>query len=233
MRKKRRRRRRLRYRLTLAREDRRRRSQSRLTRRRLFYGVGGGVIALALITGLVLPSVGHLGFGGSTAANPVQTVPDAGTEIPVQEGTVITVGAEHAAYSTSPPTSGPRYAEAVEWGVYDEQIADETVVRNLEQGAVVFNYSLSDEEAVANLQEFVEALPGYPGCYVMQPHAAVTDGSVTVTSWGWTESYTGIDRFGMQQFVASHRNDAPRFVGATCGADTTIEASTSVSHDGT
>ena len=202
---------------TVSRSTRRSRSARKTSRRRWLFGIGGGAIALMLIAGLFLPSVGNLGRSTVPADSPDEG-PLSGTEVPVQPGEIIEPGADHAAYSTLPPTSGPRYAEPAPWGVHEAQIDDETIVRSLEVGAVVFNYSLESEAEVADLRQFVEAQPDYPGCYVVQPYAGVTTGSVTLTAWGWTQEMAGVDRFLMQAFVDDHVNAAPLFVDRTCGA---------------
>ena len=218
--------------LTISREDRRRRSQARKARRKLFYGVGGGLIAVALITGLVLPSVGHLGVGpsndGSGSSTAQGSSPSVGTQLPIQFAGIVEVGAAHEAYETSPPTSGPRYAEAVEWGAYETQQPDEAVVRNLELGGIVVNHNLSDKAQIDNLETFIEAQPGYPGCFVVQPYESLASGSVTITSWGWLDSYTAVDRAAMQGFIADHRNAGPLFVGSTCGSDAELATGASV-----
>jgi hypothetical protein len=207
---------------TTSRELRRQRSQARKARRRLFLGVGGGAIALMLIAGLVLPSVGNFGTGDNNAGNNGAGVPPAmplgGTELPVQDGGIIEVDAEHAAYTSMPPTSGPRYEEPAEWGVSLEQLPDESVVRNLEQGGVAINYNLSGAADIALLHDFASSLPGFPGCYVIQPYEGVPAESIAITSWGWTQTLTGVDRSSMEQFIASHRNQAPLFLDSTCGA---------------
>jgi hypothetical protein len=220
---------------TVSREDRRRRSASRKTRRRTLYGLGGGSIALMLIAGLFLPNVGLGNTGttdnGSGSVTSQGDLPSVGTPFAIQAASVIEAGAAHAAYSSNPPTSGPRYEEGIEWGVHAESQADEAVVRNLEQGGVVVNYNLTDQVQIDDLTSYLESQPGYPGCFIMQPYESVAAGSVTLTSWGWSESYTGVDQLSMEAFVEDHRNDGPLFLGNTCGADTTIEAAAPVDPD--
>ncbi len=200
---------------TISREQRRQRSEQRRGRRRRFYLAGGGIIALALIAGLVLPSIGVQPT--AVAEQPDEdVVPVVGTEVAVQPGGIIEPG-EEAVYDMSPPTSGPRLATGAEWGFHDEQAPDEAVVRNLEQGAVVFNHSPGDP-GLAGLRSFIEGLPGYPGCYVAHPYAGVAEGEVVLTAWGWTHTAAVGDTDEMELFATNRKNQAPLFIDGSCGA---------------
>ena len=201
---------------TAAREERRSRAASRRARKRRFYMAGGLVIALALIAGLALPSFGIV----NQTTDVPQAQPRAGTQLAIQDGDTLEPGAT-ADYDTDPPTSGPSWAEGADWGVQTEQQPNEAVVRNLRNGAIVFNYALADESAVADLQAFVEGLDGYPDCYVMQPHSAVPDGAVSLAAWGWTTKppVAPDDTAAMQAFVDSRRANGPDSPdGGGCGA---------------
>ena len=136
------------------------------------------------------------------------TLPRAGTQLAIQDGDTLEPGAT-AEYDTNPPTSGPSWAEGAPWGVQTEQQPNEAVVRNLRNGAIVFNYALADESAVADLRAFVEGLDGYPDCYLMQPHSAVPEGAVSLVAWGWTTTAAPGDSDAMQAFVESHRANGP------------------------
>jgi hypothetical protein len=177
-----------------------------------------------LILGIALPSFAGLITPNQNGADATGETPTVGTAVAVQPNSVLEAGTSYTEYPSDPPTSGPSYATGVDWGIYTEQQANEAVVRNLEQGGIVVNHSLTDEAQLADLTSYLEAQLGYPGCFVAQPHASVAEGSVTLTSWGWTETYSGVDRPGMQRFVDDHRNIEVSYVGPTCGADTTLPA---------
>ncbi|MYB84897.1 MAG: DUF3105 domain-containing protein [Chloroflexi bacterium] len=199
---------------TTARQERRQRSQAKRARKRRFFMAGGLIIALALITGLALPS-----FGVTPTPVEPETRDVAGTQLAIQEGDLLEPG-ETAEYDTSPPTSGPSWAEAAAWGVHEEQVADEAVVRNLRNGAVVFNYQLASGSQRAELQAFVESLPGYPDCYVLQPHAGVGEGEIELTAWGWRDVVTPSETDAMRDFVDDHRANGPdaEIRGESCGS---------------
>ena len=199
---------------TIARQERRQRATVKRTRRRRFFMVGGLLIALALITGLALPSFG---------INPTPTAPDqrdtAGTRLAIQDGDLLEAG-ETVEYGTSPPTSGPSWADPVEWGLQEQQAPDEAIVRNLRNGGIVFNYQLASESQRDELQAFVEGLPGYPDCYVVQPHPAVDEGEIALTAWGWIYKLTPSETGAMRDFVDDHRANTldAESRGESCGA---------------
>lgn len=210
---------------TIQREQRRRRSSSRKARKRTVYGMLGGIVAAALILGLALPSfTGLITPDQAASENATGNTPSIGTAVPVQASRALADGESYSAYQSVPPTSGPSYATAIEWGFHAEQQPDEAVVRNLQQGGIIANYNLADEAQLVDLKNYLEAQPGYPGCFIIQPHIGVPEDSITLTSWGWMETYTGVDRPGMEEFLQDHRNDAPLFLGLTCGAPTTLDA---------
>ena len=74
---------------TVARQQRRTRSEAKKTRKRRFYTAGGSLIALALIAGLVLPSVG--GGVNTASENNRQALKDLiGIQVEIQPGDVVT-----------------------------------------------------------------------------------------------------------------------------------------------
>ena len=198
---------------------RRRRSVARKARRRLLLSIGGGAIALALILGLVIPSIGNIATPSADGAN-TGSLPSVGTQSAIQEGGLIEPGAEHEPYVALPPTSGPRYATGAAWGVYEEPVADELVLRNLEQGGVAVNHNLTDEAQREELLTFFEEQQGIaPGCLILRPYPYLAAGGVALTAWAWSDSFVGIDRSGMQAFIDDHRNQGPEYVGVNCGAN--------------
>ncbi len=199
------------------REDRRHRSSAKRARRRLIFGSIGGVFGLALIAGLFVPQLGSIG-GGRNFGIADPEVPEVGTAVAIQPGGVIEPGAEHDPYTTTPPTSGPRHADPAPWGVSDVPLADESVLTNLERGGVAISFNLADDAQAIALKDFASGQAGYPGCLVAAPNEAVSVGSVVLTSWGWTQEFTGVDRIGMDAFLAVHLNQAPLFFGVDCGA---------------
>ena len=205
---------------------RRRRSVARKARRRLLLGIGGGAIALALILGLIIPSIGNIATPSSDGAS-TGNLPSVGTQIGVQDGGVIEPGAEHEPYVALPPTSGPRYATGAAWGVHEEPVADEFVLRNLEVGGVAVNHNLTDEALRQELLTFFEEQQSIaPGCLILRPYPDLAPRAVALTAWGWSDSFVGLDRSGVQAFIDDHRNQGPLYVGVDCVANVAHEPET-------
>ncbi|MDQ3941441.1 MAG: DUF3105 domain-containing protein [Actinomycetota bacterium] len=69
-------------------------------------------------------------------------------------------GAPHPPYNSDPPTSGPHHATPAETGFYQEPLAPETLVHNLEHGQIVIWYNPDAEGIVPRqVQALVEQEP--------------------------------------------------------------------------
>lgn len=96
------------------------------------------LIPAALIGGLI--------WWGFESANPQGE--DKSVEFPNQGQEHIAEGAEHPAYNSNPPTSGWHYVTPARLGFYDEVLADETLVHNLEHGEIWISFTPSVSEEV-------------------------------------------------------------------------------------
>lgn len=193
-----------------ARDARRSRALTRKRRRRIFLWVAVAIGSLALIVGLVLPSlpIGPRAADGSRSGGPGERIPDMGNAH-------ILPGADHTPYNSIPPTSGPHYANEVPWGVYQEPQVDERVVHNLEHGGVAFNYNLSDQPTIDGLVKFVQEQNRYPCYLVAQPYPKLPEGKIVLTAWGVLQEFDSVDAAGMQTFVDAYRNKGPEQIACT------------------
>jgi hypothetical protein len=174
------------------------RRQARKRRRRIIYAGVAGFVGLLVILGFVLPQL--------LQSNPNQTptqVP--GFETEMMESVPIAEGAEHDPYVTTPPTSGPYYDEPAEWGIHDEELPDERVVRNLHLTGVAINYNLVESEQVEQMKEFVKGQLDYPCYLLLQPYSKMPEGTVAMSAWGRLDTIDGIDEERMQDFISWFR----------------------------
>ena len=197
-----------------ARDERRQRAKQRKFRRNIFIGVAVGGVAGLLITALLLPSV----LTGRQLGRPSESVGEFHASIGdqhVQVGTPVQ-------YNTTPPTSGPHYDTPAPWGVYEEEAPDDRqLVHNLEHGGIVVSYNLADAGQVASIQSFVEAQPGFPGCFVLRPYSQVVEGFVVLTAWEWLQEFQVPDQVlnedAMRLFIDDHKARGPEELGPGCG----------------
>ena len=202
---------------TIARDERRHRARSKRRRRNLFFAVGGTTIALMLIGALFVPNLQIFQGGGGAGAGASAAGDGVGTSFSSLGRSHVLAGTQ-VQYNSVPPTSGSHYDTLALWGVYESQLQDRTVVHNLEHGGVNINYNLSDEGQVAALREFVEGQPGFPGCFILQPHLDVLEGTTVFTSWQWLQEFQGVEETeGMQVFLNDHKARGPEFFGSDCG----------------
>lgn len=61
-------------------------------------------------------------------------------------------------YNSTPPSSGPHYERIASWGVYEEPVAYERLIHNLEDGGVVIYYQCEDgcPDVTAELESIAE-----------------------------------------------------------------------------
>ena len=146
------------------------------------------------------------------------SVEGVGVRIPSQGQTHIPIGAPHPSYNTVPATSGWHYDTPAPWGIYDEQMPDETFIHNMEHGGVIISHNLSETSMIDRLQELVRRQADSPGCLIMQPYPELDEGEVVLTAWTWIQDFDGVvDIAGMQRFIDAHKNQGPEQLGSTCG----------------
>jgi hypothetical protein len=146
-----------------------------------------------------------------------------GVPVPDQGQTHIPFGSPHPSYNTVPPTSGWHYDTPAPWGIYDEQVPNETFVHNMEHGGVIISYNLTEAALIDQLRELVRRQVDSPGCLIMQSYPELDEGEVVLTAWTWIQVFDGVvDIAGMQRFIDAHKNQGPEQLGRTCGGSALI-----------
>lgn len=134
---------------------------------------------------------------------PGETIPDQGREH-------IAPGHEHA-YNSNPPTSGWHYAADAEWGAYREELADETLIHNLEHGGIWISYKPEISEDVRKkLEGFYEK---YGRKIIITPRAK-NDSDVALAAWGHLDKFSAAEYSDerIERFIKAFRNKGPEFV---------------------
>ena len=130
-------------------------------------------------------------------------VPEIGRSVPTLDSPHIPVG-ETARYSTLPPTSGPHWPATAKCGIYDEELADELVVHNMEHGHVVINHNLPDPDQLRMMKEFAEGLPGLDEWVIVRPYSKIRPGTVAMTAWEVMDQISGVDEERIISFYRTH-----------------------------
>jgi hypothetical protein len=128
-----------------------------------------------------------------------------GETFPILGQTHIEVGATHPAYNSNPPTSGWHYAKPADWGVYQEELPDETLIHNLEHGGIWISYKDVDQETKSSLEAIGKR---YPGSVVVTPRSA-NDAKIVLASWGRLEKLESFDETQIVDFIKANRNKSP------------------------
>jgi hypothetical protein len=105
-----------------------------------------------------------------------------GQDVPLQDPVHIPyLGAEHTAYTSMPPTSGPHVPQTVAPGVYHREIPEELQVHALEHGHVLVQYALNTDADQIRVLEGVARR--YSREVVLAPYGQLPAG-IALTAWG-------------------------------------------------
>ncbi len=168
---------------------------------------------------------------------PMRGTPDGGPEpsgdtcVPDEGRTHVTTGAV-LCYSSNPPASGSHYSAAgvspIAPGVYDNAVATEVWLHNLEHGTVVLLYdcggSPCSAEFIADLQALFDSVPASPRFnekkMVIAQYAGVSgpctgmptfpaSGPFLAISWDVQKAFDSLDTDGILDFYARHVDHGP------------------------
>ena len=195
-------------------QARRARRARRQRRRRVYIWAGGiavGLIASTLVLSIILPGLplGTL-FQGGTPDGP-------GLRIESQGATHVSPGEDHPAYTSVPATSGWHYdlpLAPARWGIYDEPLADEVLLHNLEHGYVNVHYDCPEgcPELVVKLTELVQEGIDQGGKLLMSPYPGM-DSTISLTAWTFVDRFDEFDEDRIRAFVNAHESspNAPEY----------------------
>ncbi|MSQ21947.1 MAG: DUF3105 domain-containing protein [Dehalococcoidia bacterium] len=178
------------------REERRARHQARRRLQRWMYLGVSGVIAVLITVSLFLPRLPSRNQASDQAV------------VTIEEGQ------EYAGYASRPPTYGPRWPTAAEWGVHTEEIPNPRQVANLAEGGVFIQYKTSDEELAKKLGEFAKGQANFP-CYIVVAPYASMETAIAVTAWGAKETMDAYDEAKLKGFVETYRGQGPQVKSCT------------------
>ncbi|MDP9067200.1 MAG: DUF3105 domain-containing protein [Actinomycetota bacterium] len=112
-------------------------------------------------------------------------------------------------YQDSPPVSGQHAPQSVDCGVYAEPVPNESMVHNLEHGAVGLLYRPdTNPEDIKTLESIVGE---YEDSVFSMPYVGTMDSPITIAAWGHTMELDSAERDSVREFIDEFRRggDAP------------------------
>ncbi len=177
----------------------------------IFVSILIGAAILAALAGLYLLS----------SQQQSSTAKDIGVAIPVDS----TNGREHieagqkvTTFTSNPPTSGPHYNAAglgpIECKAYDNEIADEGVIHNLEHGGIWISYK---DKSDSVLKSQLEEIAKNNTKIIVSPREK-NDSPIAVAAWGRLLKLDSFDQGQIEDFIKLYKNspNAPEPI-AGCG----------------
>ena len=132
-------------------------------RRLVAIGGAAALVVVAAILGYVLFAGGGSSAGGASSADAAKELEAAGCTVksveslPSNDHSVLTPDGTSTKWNTTPPTSGPHYAQPAIWGSYREPLLQAQVVHNLEHGGIFIQYGPGvPQSTVDQLQGFYD-----------------------------------------------------------------------------
>lgn len=173
--------------------------------------------ALPLVLVLVVGAmIGLFALGNGSSSSPKQATSLTGDKHANLGQKHIQTGAQHDAYNSNPPSSGPHNTSPTPWGIKDAELPDETLVHNLEHGGIEIAYKPDLPQAqIDQLKKIVAALPASTQFNetkaVLVPRAA-NDRPIELAAWTYTLSLDVVDSAQITEFYNGHLDKGPELV---------------------
>jgi hypothetical protein len=125
-------------------------------------------------------------------------------------------GEAHEAYNSNIPSSGPHNEQPADWGISASQLADETLIHNMEHGGVVIAYTPNlPSDQVNQLKKIFQNLPKESKFNKIKAVLVPRQGNekpVQLAAWTYTYNMDGIDEAKIKQFYTDHVDKGPELV---------------------
>jgi len=124
----------------------------------------------------------------------VQDFDDQGTEHISESG--------QFTYNSNPPTSGPHYGQAPNWGFYSEPIDDESAIHAIEHGGIWISYKDLNEDEIDLLEDFVD---NNSQSVIVTPRDQ-NDSRIAIVAWTKLVKFENVDVDAFQKFLLLNKN---------------------------
>lgn len=106
------------------------------------------------------------------------------------------------AYNSNPPTSGPHYGRAPNWGFYPEPIDDESALHAVEHGGLWVSFKDLDTAEIDLLKEFAE----HNSQSVIVTPRPENDARIAAVTWTKLVEFDQVDIDALQKFLILNKN---------------------------
>lgn len=166
----------------------------------------GGVLVLGLLGAIVYGVQKSRGQKAAALAAAEEAGCGPAQEIENQGRNHIPLSETFTDYNSNPPTSGPHYAERVaNWGSYNEETPQTTLVHNLEHGGVIIHYKGQTDDRVDEIDSFVES---YQDGVISNPNEKI-DQPIAIASWTHMQQCERFSQDAVAGYIQEHCNKAP------------------------
>ena len=180
------------------------------------YLIGPLAIVAVILAGFSLIGAGSGGHSTGSSDRYVQGVGVQMGEMYSRLHVGVGFQGEDIDHSTTPPTSGNHWNTPVRCGFYEQAVADEIIVHNLEHSNIVVSYNLATQAEVAQLREAVEGIDLAEAWGVTRFYPDIEPGTVALSAWVILDTMQGVDADRITRFFEAYAGTMGPEGGITC-----------------
>ncbi len=164
------------------------------------------ILISLLIGGAILAAVGGLYLLSGQKQSNTKDIGSSITVDPKSGRQHIDLGIKGSGYTSNPPTSGPHYNAAgfgpLECKAYDNEVADEGAIHNLEHGGIWITYK---DKSNLELKSQLEDIGKNNTKIVVSPRA-LNDSNIAVAAWSRLLKLETFDKNQIEDFIKLYKN---------------------------
>jgi len=170
------------------------------------YIVASALIAVLVIGGFAVGAtgIGQRGIGGHTAGTATAYVDGVGVQHDIMPTVTHVAEPQTVEYNSIPPTSGSHWPQWSNCGFYEEELADERVVHNLEHSNIVVSYNLGTPEEINQLRDVMSDIGLANVTGVTRAYSKIPVGTVALSAWGVSDTMEGVDKDRIKTFFDNY-----------------------------
>lgn len=170
------------------------------------YIVASALIAVLVIGGFAVGAtgLGGRGIGGHSAGTADAYVNGVGVQHDIMSTRSHVAEPQTVDYNSIPPTSGDHWPQWSNCGFYEEELADERIVHNLEHSNIIVSYNLATPEEIDQLRDAMKDIGLANATGVTRAYTKIPAGTVALSAWGVSDTMEGIDEDRIKTFFDNY-----------------------------